>query len=117
MDKEILYDLSFLNKISNSDENFIKEMVVTFKNTAPATVTQMEKCIRNNNFSALSKHAHKFISGVSFLGVKYIEEDLLKIEDYLKRNTNLEEIPGLIENVKRNVNKLISQFDKDFNLS
>jgi HPt (histidine-containing phosphotransfer) domain-containing protein len=116
MDKAILYDLSFLNKISNSDENFIKEMVVTFKNTAPATVTQMEECVRNNKYSALSKHAHKFISGISFLGIKYIEEDLLKIEDYSKRNINLEEILGLIENVKGNVNRLIVQFNKDFNL-
>ncbi len=117
MDKEKKYDLSFLNKISDSDENFIKEMIVTFKNSAPDIVSQMGICVKDKKYSALSKHAHKFISGISFLGVKYIEEDLLKIEDSAKRKTNLDKIPELFENVKKKIDELIVQFDEDFDLS
>lgn len=116
MDKEKKYDLSFLNRISDADENFIKEMIVTFKNSAPDIVSQMEICVKDKKYSALSKHAHKFISGISFLGVKYIEEDLLKIEDKAKRRTDLQEIPGLFKSVKKKIDELIVQFNEDFDL-
>ncbi len=117
MDKEVKYDLSFLNKISNSDKKFIKEMIVTFIKTAPDTLSKMEKCLQNNQYSALSRHAHKFIPGISFLGIKYIEEDFLKIEDHAKTNTDIDKIPGLLENVKMKINKLISRLEEDFNLT
>ena len=116
MEKERKYDLSFLNKISNSDENFIKEMIENFKKSSPQIVAKMEKNLNESKYVSMGKQVHKFIPGVSFLGAKKIENDLLKIEASIKSNTKLEEIPVLIENVKKNINELIDQFNKDFNL-
>lgn len=116
MDKNRKYDLSFLNKISNSDESFIKEMIENFKNTSPSIIAKMEKYLSENKYKLLGRQVHKFIPGVAFLCAKYIEDDLVKIEDNIKCNTNLDKIPELFENVKKNIQDLILQFNKDFNL-
>ncbi|MBA7518179.1 hypothetical protein ES705_10246 [subsurface metagenome] len=66
-DKKI-YDLSFLNKISGGDQNFIREMINTFKETAPEYLIKVRDCLKDNAIDALSKETHRFIPGVSFLG-------------------------------------------------
>ncbi len=116
MDTSPKYDLSFLNKISNGDKEFILEMVTTFKKTAPPAIEKMEEQLSAMNYQSMAREAHRFIPGISFLGVRYIEDDLLKIEDYAKKKENLDEIPGLLEEAKRKIYELIEVFNKDFEL-
>jgi hypothetical protein len=111
------YNLGFLKSISNTDENFIKDMILTFKQTTPRIILKMGRYMKNKKYTALGKEVHRLIPGVSFLGAENIKDDLVKIEQYVNDNTNLDDIPGLIENVKRNVTDLITQFNIDFNLS
>ncbi len=115
MSSDKKYDLSFLNKLSNADENFIKDMILTFKRTSPKIVIKMEKYLKDNNYKALGNEAHRLIPGVSFLGAKKIEKDLAKIEKYVNENIKLDEIPSLLKNVKRSITGLIAQFDIDYN--
>jgi HPt (histidine-containing phosphotransfer) domain-containing protein len=117
MASEKKYDLGFLKSISDTDENFIKEMILTFKQTTPQIIIKMRSHIKNKKYKALGKEVHRLIPGVSFLGAEDIKGDLIKIEKYLNDNTNLDDIPQLLENVKRNITDLITQFDTDFNLS
>lgn len=111
------YDLSFLNKISDGDQVFILDMIRTFKNTAPLSVRKMKNLLKEKKYESLSREAHRIIPGISFLGVKYIEEDLMKIEDYSKKKENLDQLLSLISIVEDNINQLILQFNKDFNLT
>jgi hypothetical protein len=117
MDSEKKYDLGFLKSMSNTDENFIKDMILTFRQTTPRIIVKMGRYMKDKKYKALGKEVHRLIPGVSFLGAENIKDDLIKIEKYLNDNTNLEDIPGLLENVKRNVSDLITQFKIDFNLS
>ncbi|MGD2034645.1 MAG: Hpt domain-containing protein [Bacteroidales bacterium] len=115
MPEEKLYDLSFLNKISGGDENFIREMINTFKEVAPAYLKRARTNLKQEAIDALSKETHRFIPGVSFLGAKKLEEDLMKIEEFTKKNENMNLVPGLIDDVDQMINKLIENFDRDFN--
>ncbi len=117
MASEKKYDLGFLKSISDTDENFIKEMILTFKQTTPQIVVKMRNYIKNKKYKALGREVHRLIPGVSFLGAENIKVDLIRIEKYLNDNTNLDDIPQLLENVKRNITDLITQFNTDFNLS
>ncbi len=117
MASEKKYDLGFLKSISDTDENFIKEMILTFKQTTPQIVVKMRNQIKNKKYKALGREVHRLIPGVSFLGAENIKVDLIRIEKYLNDNTNLDDIPQLLENVKRNITDLITQFNTDFNLS
>ena len=108
------YDLSFLNKISGGDNNFIMEMISTFRNVAPEYLKKANDYYRSGAIDALSKETHRFIPGVSFLGAKNLEEDLLKIEDSTKRMVNLEQLPELLDSVENKIQELLEDFNQDF---
>lgn len=117
MPQEKLYDLSFLMKLSNGDKEFIQEMVSTFLEMMPEYLANSEKYLDKGNMDALSQETHKFIPGVSFLGVKSMEADLMKLEDLTKKKENLEEVPVLFGNVKASLELLGAQFKQDFKIS
>ena len=108
------YDLSFLNKISGGDNSFILEMITTFRTVAPEYLRKADEYYNSGAIDALSKETHRFIPGVSFLGAKRLEDDLLQIEDITKRNENLEQLPGLLGSVEDKINELLEDFSHDF---
>ncbi len=110
------YDLSFLKRISSEDQAFIIDMLETFRNTAPGIVEKMELYASQKKYEALSREAHRFIPGVTFLGVKDLEKDLIDIEENAKNLENLENLPELLISVRKNVEELIQCFIDDFNL-
>jgi len=110
-----LYDLSFLNKISGGDKTFINEMISTFRQVAPEYIVKAKGYLASGSNESLSRETHRMIPGVSFLGAKFLEEDLLKIEDYTKNNKNLDEIPVLLNSVHLKIEKLLEEFNNDFN--
>ena len=113
---EVKFDLGFLNKISGGDINFIKEMIKTFKELAPEYVENSTRYIKEKNYEALSREAHKFLPGVSFLGIKFLEEDLVLLEEYTKKETNLDKVEGLFESTIVKISEIIDLFDKEFDL-
>ncbi len=114
MAEEKLYDLAFLNKISGGDTDFIREMISTFKEVAPEYLLKARKLFNDQAIEALSKETHRVIPGISFLGAKQLESDLMLIEEYTKKNENLESIPALIDSVDEKINQLIQIFNRDF---
>ena len=110
------YDLSFLKKVAGEDQAFIIDMLETFRSTAPGIVDKMELYARQKKYEGLSREAHRFIPGVTFLGVKDLEKDLIDIEQSAKNLENLEKLPELLTNVRKTVESLIQCFIDDFNL-
>ena len=114
MAEEKLYDLSILNKISGGDESFIMEMINTFKEIAPEYMQKAKSLLEKRSIDSLSKETHRFIPGVSFLGAKSLEYDLMRIEEYTKKHENLDKVPELLETVDRKIDELIACFIRDF---
>lgn len=114
MAEQKLYDLSILKRISGGDESFILEMINTFKETAPEYLQKARKLLDKKSIDSLSKETHRFIPGVSFLGAKDLEYDLMKIEEFTKKHENLEQVPELLDIVSRKIDELIACFNRDF---
>lgn len=114
MDSEKMYDMAFLNKVSGGDESFIREMVNTFKEVGPEYVEKAKKLLNENEMDLLGKETHRVIPGVTFLGAKPLEAKLMLIEEYTKKNINLEEIPVLLDSCITMIHKLIEEFNRDF---
>jgi len=114
---EQIYDLSLLKKLSNNDEVFIVDMINTFRRTAGPIVERMEKLVADNRYEALGREAHKFIPGVSFLGIKDLEADLVKIEENSKTGSDPDQMGNLVLRVKTKVAELTQAFERDFNLN
>jgi HPt (histidine-containing phosphotransfer) domain-containing protein len=116
-ENESKFDLAFLNKISGGDKNFIHEMVKTFKEMVPEFINNSRQFLEEKNFESLSREAHKFIPGVSFLGIKHLEKDLVLIEDFAKNNRNLEQLPELVVSAIDKANEIIDIFNQEFELN
>ena len=114
---EPIYDLSLLKKLSNNDEVFIMDMINTFRRTAGPIVERMEKLVADRRYEAIGREAHKFIPGVSFLGIKHLEADLVKIEENSKTGSDPDQMRNLVLQVKTKVAELIQAFERDFNLN
>jgi HPt (histidine-containing phosphotransfer) domain-containing protein len=114
MAEEKPYDLSILNKISGGDESFILEMINTFKEIAPEYKLKARSLLDKQSIDSLSKETHRFIPGVSFLGAKSLEYDLMRIEEYTKKHENLDQVPELLETVDQKIDELIECFIRDF---
>jgi HPt (histidine-containing phosphotransfer) domain-containing protein len=110
------YDLTMLRKLSDNDENFIIDMLQTFKKTAPPVIARMEEYMSQFKMEAVGREAHKLIPGVSFLGAKELESILKTIEENCKTGQQKEQMPALVLQVKSIVNKLISEFEADFHI-
>jgi HPt (histidine-containing phosphotransfer) domain-containing protein len=111
------YDLSLLKRLSNNDEAFIIDMLYTFRRTAGPIIERMERYAAEEKFEALGREAHKFLPGVSFLGIKYLEADLVKMEENAKKGKDLGLMADLVIQVKAKVRELIEAFEQDFNLN
>ena len=110
------YDLSFLKRISSEDQSFIIDMLETFRNTAPEILDKMERYAGQKKYEALSREAHRFIPGVTFLGVKDLEKALIDIEENAKHLEDIEKLPELLIDVRSKVESLIQSLTDDFNL-
>jgi hypothetical protein len=111
------YDLSQLKKLSGDDEVFIIDMISTFRRTAGPIIERMEQRVAEKRFEAVGREAHKFIPGVSFLGIRDLESDLVRIEENSKTGVDLDKMEELVHQVKVKVNELIDIFERDFKLN
>ncbi len=116
MENKPKFDLGFLNKISGGDKNFILEMITTFKKMTPDFIQNSKRYLEETDYIGLSREAHRFLPGVSFLGIAYIEKDLALIEEYAKKNINLDQLPGLVNATITRVEEIIAIFNKEFDL-
>lgn len=110
------YDLTMLRNLSDNDEFFIKDMLQTFKRTAPPAIDRMEEYTAASKPEAAGKEAHKLIPGVSFLGAKELEHLLQKVEEMGKTGKDLDTLPGLVQEVRRITLELITDFDSAYHL-
>lgn len=116
MGTEKKYDLSYLNEISGGDKDFILDMITDFVNNTPTVLAEVAKNINSNDWQNLYKAVHKFIPSFEFVGAEKVREALVKIEDYSKTQTNLNEIPYFYEQVKEYCNEVIVELKQDYNL-
>lgn len=115
-ESEPKFDLGFLNKISGGDQEFIIDMINTFKEQVPEYVEQSKDYFAQKNYDALSRVAHKFLPGVSFLGIKYLEGDIALIEEYAKKKENLDQIEGLLSSSINKIEEVVEILNQEFNL-
>jgi len=94
-------DLTYLTKLSNGDKAFIREMLALFIEQVPDMMARMTKYLELKDWNSLSHVAHKMKPSVMFVGLKEIEADVKKVEDYAADRVNTEDIPGMVDKIKR----------------
>ncbi len=113
---EKLYDLSMIESISGGDMGFIKNMVQLFIDTMPSQVNELKQALEQANWDMVGKHAHKMKSTIDSMGIFLLKDDIRTVEAGGKSKTNLELIPGLIDNISTTLALCVTQIKNDHGL-
>jgi CheY-like chemotaxis protein len=113
---EKLYDLSMVQSIAGGDESFIKRMVQIFLDTMPPSVVQMQDELKQQNWDALSKLAHKIKSTIDSMGIGKLKDVIRLIESNGKQKQNLENMAAWVQQVDDVLQDCVHQLKTDFSL-
>jgi PAS domain S-box-containing protein len=75
-----LVDLSYLQRVSGNNAEFMKEMISTFLETMPKSISEIHDCLKNDDWAALGSSIHKIKPSLSLMGLAAAREAAAKIE-------------------------------------
>lgn len=93
-------DLTFLGSFTGNDSQKIKRYVQMFLDRAPEQVEEIRTALGTKDYSSLRVAAHSLKPQLSYMGIKSLEQDIKAIEDNSGNQTNLEQLPALVENLE-----------------
>jgi PAS domain S-box-containing protein len=73
-------DLSYLQRVSGNNAEFMKEMVETFLETIPKSIQEIRDCLKSTDWLALARSVHKIKPSLSLMGLNSAREVAAKIE-------------------------------------
>ncbi len=95
-----LFDLSYLNQIFQGNQEMVHKIIQLFLEQVPEYIQEMENCLTRNDLLALHPLAHKAKSSIAMLGLKSLEEKVLRIESDSKAHRNLDVLPDLVHQLQ-----------------
>lgn len=99
-DKQYTYvDLEYINELSDSDPDFLKEIIGTFLRAAPESLDKLIDALESLDLHAIQFYAHKIKGTFNFLGTNQLSETFDKIELYCGEKTNIDNIRDLMVHV------------------
>jgi len=106
-------NLDYLKQLSEGDNEFVAEMIALFIEQTPGEIEKMEIYLLRKDWKAMRLLSHKLRSSVSFAGIKELEELLLATEDYTENEIHLDQLPGLISQIRQICFKAISELEQE----
>jgi PAS domain S-box-containing protein len=100
MEKTCYTNLDFLREISDGNEAFFKEFIQLFLNSAPQSITDMQKHYDESNWELLRQVSHKIKPSFNYIGLKELNLAAAKIEECAKRQEGLSDVPALIDKIR-----------------
>ena len=91
-------------------------MVVSFIEASDEYIKKSDSYISGLQYEKLANATHKYIPGVSFLGMKSLEDKLLHFEDNVKKLANMAIIPQTYAEIKTLIEEITLALRMDFNI-
>jgi HPt (histidine-containing phosphotransfer) domain-containing protein len=93
-------DLSYLKAMTEGDKSLILELIGIFSTQVEEYMELMQKHLDEQNWTELSKLAHKAKSTVAIMGMKKLSNELRQLELLAKNGENPETYAETIETFK-----------------
>jgi PAS domain S-box-containing protein len=74
------FDLTYLRRISDNNQDFLQEMVQTFIQSIPPVLNEMNQALSEKNWQRLSRLAHQIKPSFSLMGMEALRKTILYIE-------------------------------------
>ena len=88
-------------------------MVLTFTQTIPPALEEMEEALESKHWDKLARVAHQIKPSFTLMGLNPLRNNILFIEENSKANTNLEEIPRVVSDFVRQCNAVLPELVKE----
>lgn len=112
----INFDISKIKRTFGDDEESLIDLIKTFLKYTPESINQMILSAKENNFDEIAYIAHKMIPGISFFGLKEIEEKLSNVENLAKSKHNIEDLKYEIIEIKEIIENFMKFLKEEFNI-
>ncbi len=113
---ELLFDMSYVNKICRNNPEAVKKMVTVFVNTIPAAIDEIKQLCTLKDYDAVKKTTHRIKPVIMYYAIVKAERVVLDIEKMAKNRIWLDELDAKIDLLKTTVNKVAEEMKKDFNI-
>ena len=115
MDHE-LYNLKKLDEIAQGDENFIREMVVTFVENVTDAVVSIQSLKSLEKWKDIAETAHKLASNFAYLGADKLQTIAADIEKSVLNDNNLTGVADKTDEMCNGSILLIGQLKNKFEI-
>lgn len=110
-------DFSYLRSISGDDPDFMTEMIETFLKSTPELIQEMKSHVRNTAWREIGDIAHKMKPSISFMGIHKARSLILDIEKNGRQQSNISEIPGMINRLESICMKAFQELEEELKAS
>lgn len=106
-------DLTMLKKMADGNQQFIKEFITLFLETAPASIIGMQKALSEKDWVNLKNLAHKLKPSFNYLGIFQLTEATSTIEYNIVQQNEMEIIPELVDQIVEISNIAFTELKKE----
>ncbi len=104
-----LFDLAYLNSISDQNQEFINEIIATFIEKTPLLLTEMIMASKNNEWKTVGDLAHKLKPNLSLLGINQLKPLAQSLETDGRGNLNTDSIKDRVKLLTDTCNLVIEE--------
>jgi len=104
-----LTNLANLRKMSNNDEQFIIDMIRSFRDNTPEILESITKAMNNKDWPEVGNLAHKLKPNLAFMGIESLKDLVLEIETSGKNSKNTKSLPDKVNNLVEQVYLAINE--------
>lgn len=108
-----LYNLDYLRSVSGNNEDFIREMVLTFTQTIPPVLDEMKIALAGKDWERLARMAHQIKPSFTLMGLNPLRSSILFIEENSKYSTKLDELPDVVSDFVRQCKVILPELAKE----
>ena len=112
----MIYSLDKVQEMAEGDEEFISSVISVFLEEVPQDLLSLEKALDAGNYEQVYQLAHKIKPNVDLLGMEQTRAAALEIETLGKSAANMSEIQQVFPSLKKDIEQVVSELKKDFNL-
>jgi HPt (histidine-containing phosphotransfer) domain-containing protein len=104
-----LFDLSYLNQVFQGNQDMINNIIQLFLEQVPQYIGEMEKCVERQDFISLHPLAHKAKSSIAMLGLKNMEQQVIRIEEDSRKHRNQDGLGRMVSELRAECNLVHEQ--------
>lgn len=110
---QLLYNINALHDLSRGNDEFVVKMVGVFVEQTITTIEKIDAALESNNFLEISQLIHKIRPSTDNMGILSIQSEMKTLEKTAKETQNKVQITAIYMVVKKTLQHVISQLQKN----